>query len=190
MNKTTIVLIILVGGIIACNVRLADEEYGSADHKNLPTISEIAAEVDPSTFSTLAAPELDFFPCMDCHADQEVNTQRRELVDMHENIIFEHDSKHRWCLACHDATNRDSLRLASGINIDFANSYKLCGQCHGPKYRDWKLGIHGKRTGDWNGDKQYRLCVHCHDPHSPKFKPIEPMPPPLLPGDLKTDSLN
>jgi len=25
-------------------------------------------------------------------------------------------------------------------------SYRLCGQCHGTQYRDWRSGIHGKRT--------------------------------------------
>jgi hypothetical protein len=60
----------------------------------------------------------------------------------------------------------------------------LCGQCHGPKLRDWKLGIHGKRTGSWSGKKHYLLCVHCHDSHAPKFKPLKPMPPPTKPKDI------
>ncbi|NOZ47584.1 MAG: hypothetical protein GXO79_12505 [Chlorobi bacterium] len=132
---------------------------------------------------------LDFYPCSDCHDDLEVNTQRRELVEMHDDIVFNHDSENRWCLACHDANNRDSLRLASGKLLSFKKSYKLCGQCHGPKYRDWKLGIHGKRTGEWNGKKQYLLCVHCHDPHSPRFKPLKPKPKPLTPLQISLDSL-
>jgi hypothetical protein len=37
----------------------------------------------------------------------------------------------------------------------------------------------------WNGKKEYRLCVHCHNPHQPKFKPIKPLPPPIRPEDLK-----
>lgn len=187
MKKTSIVLIFLIAGIIGCNMVSEDEGYGSS--ADTLTISQVAAAMDPSVFVTQAAPISDLFPCSDCHADMEVNPQRRVLVDMHDDIIFEHDSKHRWCLACHDATNRDSLRLASGINIDFSSSYRLCGQCHGPKFRDWKLGIHGKRTGEWNGEKEYRLCVFCHDPHSPRFKPIEPMPPPNKPGKIKNDSI-
>jgi uncharacterized CHY-type Zn-finger protein len=133
---------------------------------------------------------MDFFPCSDCHAEMELNTQRRELVEMHDDIEFDHDSENRWCLACHDAINRDSLRLASGKLLSFEKSYLLCGQCHGPKIRDWKLGIHGKRTGEWNGEKQYLLCVHCHDPHSPKFNLLKPLPPPIKPGDYKLDSIN
>ena len=35
-----------------------------------------------------------------------------------------------------------------------------------------------------NGDKQYLLCVHCHNPHDPKFKPLKPLPPPERPGNV------
>jgi len=69
--------------------------------------------------------------------------------------------------------------------IDFNESYKLCGQCHGPKLRDWEAGIHGRRTGQWNGEKEYLLCAHCHDPHSPKFPPMKPEPAPIKPGKKK-----
>jgi hypothetical protein len=98
---------------------------------------------------------------------------------------FNHASKQRWCLDCHNPDNRDVLRLANGELISFEESYFLCGQCHGTIFRDWKAGIHGKRTGEWNGKKQYRLCVHCHNPHSPKFKPLKPMPPPDNPLEIK-----
>ncbi|MDA3954054.1 MAG: hypothetical protein PF485_10420 [Bacteroidales bacterium] len=129
------------------------------------------------------------FPCSECHAEMEVNTQPR-LLEMHEEIVesYNHDSENRWCLACHDANIRDSLRLASGKLLDFKESYKLCGQCHGDKLRDWKAGIHGKRTGYWNGKKEYLLCVHCHDPHSPRFKKFKPDPPPVLEKDTITKS--
>ena len=130
----------------------------------------------------------DYFPCSMCHDELPLNTQRRKLVDMHDDIVFDHDSANRWCLACHSATTRDSLVLAGGQLLGFPESYRLCGQCHGPKYRDWRLGIHGKRTGNWNGQKQYFLCVQCHDPHSPKIKPLQPMPPPRRPEVIKIDS--
>ena len=55
------------------------------------------------------------------------------------------------------------LRLANGTLVPFEESYRLCGQCHGDKYRDWRAGVHGRRVGSWNGEKQYLLCVHCHD---------------------------
>jgi len=131
----------------------------------------------------------DYFPCNDCHSELEPNTRRRELVEMHDDIIFDHDSENRWCLACHNTINRDSLVLAGGKLLGFDESYKLCGQCHGPKIRDWKLGIHGKRSGEWNGQKQYLLCVHCHDPHSPKIKSLKPMPAPRRPDQILIDTI-
>ena len=126
----------------------------------------------------------DIFPCSDCHADMEPNPERRELVDMHEDIILDHAEGQRWCLDCHNLNDRDSLRLVSGEVIPFTESYRLCGQCHGDKLRDWKVGVHGKRTGYWNGEKQYLLCAHCHNPHSPSFKTLQPMPPPIRPENL------
>ena len=135
-------------------------------------------QVPPPPFSE------DIFPCSECHADQEPNPQRREL-EMHEDIVLKHAEKNRWCLDCHDAKNRDMLHLADGELVDFKESYRLCGQCHGPKLRDWRAGIHGRRTGSWSGQKRYLLCIHCHNPHSPKFKKLKPEPAPVKPGSSK-----
>lgn len=135
--------------------------------------------VDPPPFTD------GIFPCNDCHAHQDPNPVRRELVEWHDDISFTHDSDNRWCLDCHDVKERDSLRLANGKLLDFKVSYKLCGQCHGDKLRDWKVGVHGKRTGEWNGKKEYLLCVHCHDPHKPKFKKMKPDPAPIKQEDIK-----
>jgi len=123
------------------------------------------------------------FPCSECHSDMQPNPQRRDLTDYHTEIVLQHDAEgQRWCTDCHNLLNRDKLRLVSGELIDFTESYLLCGQCHGDKLRDWKVGVHGKRTGYWNGDKQYLLCVHCHNPHDPKFKALKPLLPPERPG--------
>ncbi len=139
-----------------------------------------AIAVSPPPFSD------GIFPCTDCHKDIKPNPVRRKLTEMHDDIdnIFHHDSENRWCLDCHDLQCRDSLKLANGKRLDFKQSYKLCGQCHGDKYRDWKVGVHGKRTGEWNGKKQYLLCVNCHNPHSPKFKQLKPLPPPTRQEDI------
>ena len=122
------------------------------------------------------------FPCSSCHADLTVNRERRVLSDFHTEIELRHDEQHRWCLDCHDAADRDWLHLASGERIPFEQSYLLCGQCHGEKLRDWRAGIHGRRTGDWNGHKKYLLCAHCHNPHRPRFAPLAPKPAPNPPA--------
>lgn len=126
----------------------------------------------------------DTYPCSMCHADMETNPERRKLVDFHEDIVLGHDEKNRWCLDCHDAENRDMLHSAGGLLIPFEESYRLCGQCHGPKLRDWEAGIHGRRTGQWNGQNEYLLCAHCHNPHLPRFPGLKPEPAPLKPGPL------
>jgi len=122
------------------------------------------------------------YPCTNCHAGMPVNTKKRELKEEHINIRLHHAETMRWCLDCHDARNRDKLRLFNGELIGFSESYRLCGECHGPVFRDWKAGIHGKRTGYFfKGKRTYLLCASCHDPHEPKFRPIKPEPPPHHP---------
>ena len=122
------------------------------------------------------------YPCSECHDEIEPNLKKRILEDEHTDITLTHAEYLRWCLDCHDTADRDKLRLQSGEKIGFNESYRLCGQCHGTIYRDWKQGIHGKRTGYWDGRKEYLLCVHCHNPHGPKFKPMKPKPPPEPPA--------
>ncbi|MCG6552241.1 MAG: hypothetical protein L7F77_07935 [Candidatus Magnetominusculus sp. LBB02] len=121
------------------------------------------------------------FPCTACHASMPPNKEKRTL-SFHTEIQLKHGDN--WCLNCHDAANRDMLHMANGDLIPFEKLYQVCGQCHGNIYRDWKIGIHGKRVGYWNGDKTYYLCVNCHDPHSPKFKPLKPLPVPAGPKEI------
>ena len=139
---------------------------------------ELRVEVPPPPFSD------GIFPCSDCHNPKDLppNRTRRQLTDAHDDIVLRHDEEHRWCLDCHDADNRDRLHLASGEPVSFEESYRLCGQCHGEKYRDWRAGVHGRRVGLWNGAKKYLLCVHCHSPHQPRFKALAPKPAPLRPA--------
>lgn len=151
----------------------------AADKDKIPKYS-----VPPAPFSE------GIFPCSDCHGDMEPDPTRRVLEE-HTEIqeMFDHASDQRWCLDCHNADDRDKLRLVNGALISFEESYYLCGQCHGTIFRDWKAGVHGKRTGEWNGKKVYRLCVHCHNPHTPKFKQLTPLPPPIRPDAFENRKL-
>ena len=140
-----------------------------------------AAQHDEYPVSTPPLTE-GIFPCSNCHEGMEVNAKRRELKDEHTDIKLRHAENDRWCLDCHNPANRDLLKLANGDTIPFTDSYLLCGQGHGNIYRDWKVGIHGKRVGYFKGGKRtYFLCVNCHNPHDPKFKPLKPEPPPIRP---------
>ncbi|WP_420263709.1 hypothetical protein [Candidatus Magnetominusculus dajiuhuensis] len=143
-----------------------------------------AAEAGLPKYTTTKPPFSEgIFPCTSCHASMPLNKERREL-GFHTEIQLKHAQEQRWCLDCHEISNRDMLHLANGELIPFENSYRLCGQCHGNIYRDWKTGIHGKRVGYYNGEKTYYLCVNCHNPHSPRFKPLKPLPVPAKPLDI------
>lgn len=191
--STTLVLVALVSVPLLLASQSKAERVKEFDRSGkLTVVEKTAAELQPAYNIKNKSPEKAFpvprppfsegiFPCSQCHGYMKPNPQRRILKDYHEDIVLHHAEGQRWCTDCHNLLNRDKLRLVSGELLDFSESYRLCGQCHGDKFRDWKVGVHGKRTGYWNGDKQYLLCVHCHNPHDPKFKPLKPMPPPVRP---------
>lgn len=173
----TVILILLYG----CRENASNEyEMDNLGISHSVTNQNVDIAVSPPPFSE------DIFPCSECHDAEWETNQERRVLDMHEEIVesFDHDSENRWCLDCHNVDNRDYLKLASGKLVSYDESYLLCGQCHGDKLRDWKVGVHGKRTGEWNGKKQYLLCVHCHNPHSPKFESRKPLPPPVRQEDI------
>ena len=177
MKASTALALALLGSLCAsCSGANGQETgWGSSGTANAVPVKE-EIEVPPPPFSE------GVFPCSDCHDPTlPVNTKRRELSMAHQEIKLQHDVEHRWCLDCHSAADRDKLHLASGELIEFTESYKLCGQCHGDKYRDWRAGVHGRRSGNWDGHKTYLLCVNCHNAHSPAFKPLKPLPPPNRP---------
>jgi nitrate/TMAO reductase-like tetraheme cytochrome c subunit len=46
-------------------------------------------------------------------------------------------------------------------------SYQLCAQCHNSQVKDWVGGAHGKNLSGWKSARVSKLCVECHNPHSP-----------------------
>ena len=160
-----------------------------ADSGAMPTIAApVSAAVESlltgdAEFDVAPPPFTEgIFPCTDCHDPEfPIRADRRPMKTAHEEIVFDHDEENRWCLDCHSGADRDMLHLASGERLPFEESYRLCGQCHGDKLRDWRAGVHGRRSGYWNGEKHYQLCVNCHDAHSPRFAPIAPKPSPIPP---------
>lgn len=137
----------------------------------------------------LAGPEPsdDYFPCTDCHDESmKIDRERRAMEEDHEDLEVVHGDL--WCLQCHSAEDRDSLQLADGTHVAVGESWKMCLQCHGQRRQDWPSGIHGKRTGYWWGPKEYRTCIECHDPHAPRFKALEPLPPPRRPTEIRSTS--
>lgn len=162
----------------AASLPALPQEPGQPGAPQSPPVIE-GIQVPPPPFTE------GIFPCSGCHKDLKPDPTPRALTAMHDDVVLRHGERGRWCFDCHNPDDRDKLRLASGKLIPFTESYLLCGQCHGDKYRDWKVGVHGKRTGEWNGKKQYLLCVNCHNPHSPHFKPLKPLPPPVPPDQIQ-----
>ncbi|HEC28396.1 MAG TPA: hypothetical protein ENI65_02245 [Gammaproteobacteria bacterium] len=126
------------------------------------------------------------------------NKRPRKLT-MHTDIVpdslnLQHGRGAIWCLDCHNTKKRNKFVDNFGDEIDFNQPQKLCGKCHGPIYRDWRDGIHGKRIGQWatTGKKRWFVCTECHNPHDVQqgkrnsgFAQLAPEPAPILPKGMK-----
>lgn len=120
------------------------------------------------------------YNCMECH---KLFPARWHYDDRpfneHKDIMLDHGNN-RFCLNCHHPTNRNAFVDYDGAEIAQAEVVKLCAKCHGTIYRDWQAGVHGRENGYWKadrGEKTKLRCIQCHDPHSPKFKAMKPLPP-------------
>lgn len=118
--------------------------------------------------------------CQDCHfifdRDEKVGRRLRQ----HTDVVLDHGRNNR-CLGCHDQHDRNRLTLGGDESVGFADSDQLCSSCHGPTWRDWDRGIHGRASGSWDigsGQRGKLTCVQCHDPHSPAFATLAPLPGP------------
>jgi len=120
------------------------------------------------------------YNCMECH---KLFPARWHYDDRpfneHKDINLQH-GENRFCLNCHHPTNRNAFVDYDGAEIAQADVVLLCAKCHGPIYRDWQAGVHGRKNGYWDAAKgaQTRLrCIQCHDPHQPKLKGMRPLAP-------------
>lgn len=162
--------------LAACSGRRHDEH---AAEDPTPPPKAAAVVLAPAPAMTVGT-----FPCSDCHeAGLPWNNDRRALQTAHTEIALVHGGERMWCWDCHDGAARDKLRTAGGVLIDIADAQELCGQCHSPQYRDWKSGVHGKRTGNFlaPGETTQMRCAACHPAHAPKPKPRQPKPGPVPP---------
>ena len=125
-----------------------------------------------------------FHPCSQCHEYWKTDATPRELAPVHE-VGLKHGNGQLWCLVCHDPDDRNSLHSVRGGKVDFDAAWKLCGQCHSARQKDWYFGAHGKRVQNWQGEPERYNCTHCHNPHRPPFVLRKAKPPPPVRAGLE-----
>lgn len=125
--------------------------------------------------------ESTFYPCDRCHpvTVNEAGQPSHPLpigLEKHEITLEVHDvlgTDDEACLACHDDPTRNPgmLKLPDGELVEITGQVsKVCQTCHSTKYRDWEQGIHGKGAPKCT-------AAGCHDPHTPSWIYIAPLPP-------------
>jgi len=120
------------------------------------------------------------YRCMECHRIIPSPAETVRTLTQHREIQLNHGINTR-CFNCHHLTNRDAFVDDAGREIPWDQPQLLCAKCHGPVYRDWQAGSHGRINGFWDatqGPQTKRRCIECHDPHSPPFPPLPPAPGP------------
>lgn len=164
-----------------------------APRRQIPLVNPGFLETKPwrQTYSDLlkAKEDMSDFDCYSCHERNKpvplhLDEKQNVIVPKeHENIKMGHGSHNRnnLCYNCHSETNLLTLVVRDGRDLKFSDSTQLCGSCHGPTYRDWEAGAHGRTSGYWDRRKgQIRRldCANCHNPHSPGIPTREPAPGP------------
>ena len=129
------------------------------------------------------------YRCSECHALMRSPPETDRPLTQHRHIKLNHGINDR-CFNCHHRENRNAFAGYGGDPIPYDEPHLLCAKCHGPVYRDWTHGVHGRTNGYWNarlGPVERKKCIECHDPHAPAFQPMAPAPGPntLRMGDQR-----
>jgi uncharacterized CHY-type Zn-finger protein len=136
-----------------------------------------------------AKEDLSDFDCYGCHDKKKPPPLRFDaksiliVPDEHKDIVMGHGSHNRnnLCYNCHNESNLETFQVRDGRELKFADSTQLCGSCHGPNYRDWDAGAHGRINGYWDtklGEARKLDCANCHNPHAPRIPTRIPAPGP------------
>jgi len=116
------------------------------------------------------------YSCSECHKIIASPEKTYRTLTQHTEIKLQHGINTH-CFNCHHPTNRDAFVDDFGNEIPWTEPQLVCAKCHGPVYRDWQNGSHGRTNGYWlaSEGKQTRLkCIECHDPHHPPFPSRSP----------------
>ncbi len=159
-------------------------------HKDQPPVIKVEADrriILPKEHSDLI---FGMRNCAECHpADKPVKLEYAEdgtvvVPEAHRGLLamaHGRNFRNENCFNCHDQDQLNQLHTADGTKVKFEDATLLCAGCHGPTYRDWEAGIHGRTSGYWDrsaGPIVRQQCASCHDPHAPAFTGLIPMPGP------------
>ena len=139
-----------------------------------PEMPTVRTELENFTGATVE------LSCANCHSTKTPNKALKDsaaLKDFHQGLTVAHGNLS--CASCHNTDDYDSLHLADGTSLPFADTQQLCAQCHGPQHRDYEHGSHGGMTGYWDLSRCPRVrntCTVCHDPHAPAYPQVLPAP--------------
>ncbi|MEI6051432.1 MAG: hypothetical protein WCQ44_01905 [Opitutaceae bacterium] len=165
----------------------------SVSQPNIALVDKKFLETTPwrQTYADLvkAKEDLSDYDCYGCHDKAKPplirfdSNQKLIIPKEHANIQMAHGAHERnnLCYNCHNEQNLLTLQVRDERNIKFDNIPQLCGSCHGPTYRDWDAGAHGRTSGYWDrslGNSTRLSCANCHNPHAPHIPTREPAPGP------------
>jgi len=193
-SKASIVLVALAAAFLALIEVFRSDLWGHPEPlREVPLVD--AAFTNTMTVRTNAAELIrqngdtsgqDCYACHDKAKPPQVKVDEQGSVvlpEEHNDLVMQHGRNKRndHCYNCHDPANLDHLLTRDGHRFKLVESSRLCASCHGPTYRDWEIGIHGRVSGHWDrkqGPVTKQDCTACHDPHSPAFPSIKPAPGP------------
>ena len=193
-RKTRIVLVVLAATFALLAAAFSLDLFGKpAAPRQLPLVDPefLTTETWRRSYADLvrSKADLDAFDCYACHEQGKKQVlkydakQQLVIPDEHSDIVMGHGThgRNNNCFNCHNDENLLRLQPRDGRELKIEESTLLCGSCHGPTYRDWEAGMHGRTSGYWDrslGPFKKQDCVNCHNPHSPKFPGRQPAPAP------------
>jgi len=141
----------------------------------------VCAVTAPAFAGRSSTGELAFEPCTRCHpvtldASGEPTKPLPNGFKKHEITLEAHDilgPGDKACLVCHDDPSRNpgKLKAVDGSLVDVGGDVSVvCQRCHFEKYREWQVGVHGKRQPTCT-------AAGCHDPHTPSWIYVGALPP-------------
>lgn len=171
------VLISLVG-VSACFTQVPEVDEASLYVRNIEgnvfDTAPVRGELQPLRYRRGSYE----WRCNECHDDFQNRPTAGHPEGEHAAIVKNYDhGLNTLCQNCHHPENREVYIDYEGGEILPTQPAKLCAKCHGPTYRDWQAGVHGRQNGHWDrnaGPRTKLLCIQCHDPHHPKFAPMAP----------------